>query len=185
MAAGAVEPVLAPVDRTGAGSLRHCRPRPHDVLGGRRRKKPSMPQSGRARVRLARRRYRPHLAQYPVTKPLTKRKFLDESGLHIALRRRYGWALPGKRAHAGPKSFGFHVSRLASLCWYGGHAIRSVDGAGDAAVFRAYVAQGMVPTRRPGDGVVRANLRALKLADMGSADGCSRHLGKVPAPVLS
>jgi transposase len=85
--------------------------------------------------------------------------------LNIAMTRRYGRALPGKRVHdALPKNFGRNVSILGSLGWHGMEAIMTVDGAVDAAVFRAYVAQVLVPTLRPGDVVVMDNLSVHKVA---------------------
>jgi hypothetical protein len=56
-----------------------------------------------ARVRLARRCYRKQIASYSAK----KLKFIDESGLNIAMTRRYGRAMRGQRVHdAVPKNFG-------------------------------------------------------------------------------
>jgi hypothetical protein len=44
----------------------------------------------------------------------------------------------GQRVHdAVPKNFGRNVSILGSLSWYGMEAVMTVEGAVDAAVFRA------------------------------------------------
>jgi transposase len=116
-----------------------------------------------ARVRLARRRYRKQIASYPVK----RLKFIDESGLNIAMTRRYGRAMRGQRVHdAVPKNFGRNVSILGSLSWYGMEAVMTVEGAVDAAVFRAYVGQVLVPTLRSGDIVVMDNLSVHKVQDI-------------------
>jgi transposase len=116
-----------------------------------------------ARVRLARRRYRKQIASYPVK----RLKFIDESGLNIAMTRRYGRAMRGQRVHdAVPKNFGRNVSILGSLSWYGMEAVMTVEGAVDAAVFRAYVGQVLVPTLRSGDVVVMDNLSVHKVQDI-------------------
>jgi transposase len=116
-----------------------------------------------ARVRLARRRYRKQIASYPVK----RLKFIDESGLNIAMTRRYGRAMRGQRVHdAVPKNFGRNISILGSLSWYGMEAVMTVEGAVDAAVFRAYVGQVLLPTLRAGDVVVMDNLSVHKVPDI-------------------
>jgi transposase len=118
-----------------------------------------------ARVRLARRRYRQQIAAYAVN----KLKFLDESGLNIAMTRRYGRALRGQRVHdAVPKNFGRNISILGSLSCYGMEAVMTVEGAVDAMVFRAYVGHVLVPTLRSGDVVVMDNLSVHKVRDIES-----------------
>jgi transposase len=115
------------------------------------------------RVRLARRRYRKQIAKYAVK----RLKFVDESGLNIAMTRRYGRAERGRRVHdAVPKNFGRNVTILGMLSWYGVNAVMTVEGATDAAVFRAYVCHVLAPTLRPGDVVVMDNLSAHKVQDI-------------------
>ncbi|WP_232429364.1 IS630 family transposase [Noviherbaspirillum autotrophicum] len=112
---------------------------------------------------MARRRYRRKIAKYSVK----RLKFVDESGLNIAMSRRYGRAERGRRVHdAVPKNFGRNVTILGMLSWYGMHAVMTVEGATDAAVFRAYVGQVLAPTLRPGDVVVMDNLSAHKIQDI-------------------
>jgi hypothetical protein len=107
-----------------------------------------------ARIRLARRRFRKHIDTYPVK----KLKFIDESGIHIAMTRHYGRAPRGQRVHdAVPKSFGRNISILGALSWYGMNAVMTVEGAVDTAVFRAYVKHVLVPTLHTGDVVVMDN----------------------------
>ncbi|RJG07081.1 IS630 family transposase [Noviherbaspirillum cavernae] len=116
-----------------------------------------------ARVRLARRRYRKQIASCPVK----RLKFIDESGLNIAMTRRYGRAMHGQRVHdAVPGNFGRNVSIPGSLSCHGMEAVMTVEGAVDAAVFRACVAHALVPTLRSGDVVVMDNLSVHKVRDI-------------------
>lgn len=100
------------------------------------------------------------MAQYP----LERLRFIDESGVNIALTRRFGRARPGQRVHdAVPKNHGKNVTILGALSRQGIDAVMSIDGATDAAVFRVYVEQVLVPTLAPGDVVVMDNLGAHKV----------------------
>jgi transposase len=91
-------------------------------------------------------------------------KFIDETGLNIAMTRRYGRALRGQRVHdAVPKNFGRNVTILGALSCHGLDAVMTVEGATDAAVFRAYVDRVLAPTLRRGDIVVMDNLGAHKV----------------------
>jgi transposase len=93
-----------------------------------------------------------------------KLRFLDESGMNIAMTRRYGRATRGQRVHdAVPKNFGRNVSILGSLSCYGMNAVMTIEGAVDAAVFRAYVRHMLVPTLKPNDVVVMDNLSVHKV----------------------
>lgn len=113
------------------------------------------------RVREARREYRQQIVRFPVK----KLKFVDESGLNIAMTRRYGRAARGQRVHdAVPKNFGRNITILGTLSCYGMDAVMTVEGATDATVFRAYVSFVLAPTLRPGDIVVMDNLSAHKVA---------------------
>jgi transposase len=95
---------------------------------------------------------------------VNKLKFIDESGLNIAMTRRYGRAAGGQRVHdAVPKNFGRNLSIIGALSCYGLNAVMTIEGATDAAVFRAYVSQVLAPTLRRGDIVVMDNLSAHKV----------------------
>jgi transposase len=86
------------------------------------------------------------------------------------MTRRYGRAARGCRVHdATPKNWGRNVTVLGSLSCCGLEAMMTVEGATDAAVFRAYVSQVLVPTLRPGDVVVMDNLGAHKVDGIRSA----------------
>jgi len=97
-------------------------------------------------------------------------KFIDESGVNLAMTRRYGRAPKGERViGAVPQNYGANVTMLAALGSQGIEAVMTLDGATDAEVFRVYVAQVLHPTLRPGDIVIMDNLRAHKAAGIREA----------------
>jgi transposase len=90
-------------------------------------------------------------------------KFVDESGVNLAMTRLYGRAPTGERVIGNvPQNYGPNVTMLGALGVHGLHAVMTVDGATDTEVFRTYVKQVLGPTLRPGDIVVMGNLRAHK-----------------------
>jgi transposase len=92
-------------------------------------------------------------------------KFIDESGVNLALTRLYGRAPKGERViDAVPQNYGQKVTMLGALSIQGIEAVMTVEGATDAEVFLAYVEHVLAPTLRPGDMVVMDNLRAHKVA---------------------
>lgn len=94
----------------------------------------------------------------------TQLKFIDETGMNLALTRLYGRATPGVRVvDSVPQNYGQNISVLAALGVGGLTAPMTVDGAVDAEVFRSYVAQVLGPTLGPGDIVVMDNLTAHKV----------------------
>lgn len=96
--------------------------------------------------------------------PLDRLRFIDESGVNIALTRRFGRARPGERVpDAVPKNHGQNVTILGALSRQGLDAVMTVEGATDAAVFLVYVKEVLVPTLAPGDVVVMDNLGAHKV----------------------
>ena len=97
-------------------------------------------------------------------------KFIDESGVNLALTRLYGRAPRGERViGAVPQNYGANVTMLAALGSHGVEAVMTIEGATDAEVFRAYVEQVLRPTRHPGDIVLMDNLRAPKAAGIREA----------------
>ena len=69
-----------------------------------------------AQVRQARRQYWQDIARHAPT----RLKFVDESGVNIAMTRRYGRARRGQRVHdAAPKTWGRNVTVLGSLSCQG------------------------------------------------------------------
>jgi transposase len=90
-------------------------------------------------------------------------KFVDESGVNLAMTRLYGRAPKGERVVGSvPQNYGPNVTVLAALGPQGLQAMMTVEGATDAEVLRAYVKQVLGPTLAPGDIVVLDNLRAHK-----------------------
>jgi transposase len=90
-------------------------------------------------------------------------KFGDESGVNLAMTRRYGRAPRGTRVIGSvPQNYGQNVTMLGTLGAQGLQAVMTVEGATDAEVFRTYVKRVLGPTLRPGDIVVMDNLRAHK-----------------------
>jgi hypothetical protein len=71
------------------------------------------------------------------------------------MTRRFGRVVRGTRVHdAVPKNYGRNVTILSALSCRGLGAVMGVDGATDAAVFRAFVTNVAVPILQPGDIVV-------------------------------
>jgi transposase len=92
-------------------------------------------------------------------------KFVDESGVTLAMTRRYGRATPGQRGvdHV-PNNYGTHQTMLAALSLEGLHAPWVVDGAVNGDLFRYWVRNVLGPTLQPGDIVLWDNLSAHKVA---------------------
>jgi transposase len=111
------------------------------------------------RVQQARAVYRQQLTALD----LRRLKFVDESGVNLAMTRLYGRAPTGERGIGSvPQNYGQNVTMLGALGVEGLQAVMTVDGATDTDVFRAYVKQVLGPTLVPGDIVVMDNLRAHK-----------------------
>ena len=86
------------------------------------------------------------------------------------MTRRYGRARRGQRVHdAVPKNWGRNVTVPGSLSCQGLEAVMTIEGATDAAVFRAYVGEVLAPTLKPGDVVVMDNLGTHKVDGIRSA----------------
>jgi transposase len=97
------------------------------------------------------------------TMDVRRLKFVDESGVNLAMTRLYGRAPRGTRGIGSvPQNYGSNVTMLGSLGVQGLQAVMTVEGTTDADVFRTYVKRVLGPTLRPGDIVVMANLRAHK-----------------------
>jgi transposase len=104
------------------------------------------------------------------TLDLHRVKFIDESGLNIAMTRLYGRAPRGERVLGSvPQNYGQNVTILGALSCTGLEAVMTVEGATDADVFRAYVRQVLCPTLRTGDIVIADNLSAHKAAGVQEA----------------
>jgi AraC-like DNA-binding protein len=97
-------------------------------------------------------------------------KFMDESGLNLAMTRLYGRAPRGERAlGSAPQHYGQNVTILGALSCTGLGAVMMIEGATDSDVFRAYVREVLCPTLRTGDIVIADNLSAHKAASVQEA----------------
>jgi transposase len=96
---------------------------------------------------------------------LRRVKFIDESGINLAMTRLFGRAPRGQRAlGSAPQNYGQNVTILGALSYTGLEAVMTIEGATDAEVFRAYVGEVLCPTLRKGDIVIADNLSAHKAA---------------------
>jgi transposase len=111
------------------------------------------------RVQQARTNYRELIESLDVS----RLKFIDESGVNLAMTRLYGRAPKGLRVvGAVPQNYGQQVTLLGAMSLAGVGAVMTVEGAADAEVFRAYVKHVLGPTLVPGDIVVLDNLSVHK-----------------------
>lgn len=87
--------------------------------------------------------------------------FIDETGVNLAMARRYGRAPRGKRAVGRvPKNWGENVTILGAMRSDGVSVVMTVEGATDTDVFSVFVRELLVPSLRAGDVVVMDNLGA-------------------------
>jgi transposase len=101
---------------------------------------------------------------------LNRFKFIDESGVNLAMTRLYGRAPRGERAIGSvPINYGSNLTIIGALGARGVSALMTVDGATDGDVFRVYVGEVLCPTLRRGDIVVMDNLRAHKVSGIREA----------------
>lgn len=92
-------------------------------------------------------------------------KFIDESGVNLAMTRRFGRAPRGQRVvDSVPQNYGTNITLLGALTPHGMEAVMSIEGATNGQVFCAYLEQVLCPTLVPGDIVVMDNLSAHKSA---------------------
>jgi transposase len=97
-------------------------------------------------------------------------RFVDESGVNLAMTRVYGRAPRGQRVVGSvPQNYGSNITMLGSLSVNGLEAMMTVDGATDGEVFSIYVEQVPCPTLRPGEIVVMDNLGAHKVSGIREA----------------
>jgi transposase len=113
------------------------------------------------RVQQARADY--HAVMQP--RAVERYKFIDESGINLAMTRLFGRAPRGERVvDTIPQNYGPHVTMLGALSLQGLDAVMTVGGATDGEMFLAYVEQILGPTLVVGDIVVMDNLGAHKVA---------------------
>lgn len=101
---------------------------------------------------------------------LSRLKFIDESGVNLALTRLYGRAPSGQRAIGStPINYGQNLTLIGALGSQGLDALLWIEGATDGEVFRAYTERVLCPTLRAGDIVVMDNLGAHKVSGIREA----------------
>ena len=101
---------------------------------------------------------------------LRRCKFIDESGVNLALTPLYGRAPRGQRAVGStPINYGQNVTLIGALGSSGLDALLMIEGATDGEVFRAYTERILCPTLSAGDIVVMDNLGAHKVSGIREA----------------
>ena len=91
--------------------------------------------------------------------PFERLTFVDESGINLAMTRRYGRAPRGQRvSDSVPADPGVNVTLIGALSLSGLTALMTIAGATTGEVFQAYVEHVLGPTLKPGDVVVMAIL---------------------------
>lgn len=101
---------------------------------------------------------------------LKRLKFVDESGVNLAMTRLYGRAPRGDRVVGSvPQNYGENITMLASLGLTGLGAMMTVNGATDGDVFKVYAEEVLCPGLRRGDIVVMDNLGAHKVSGIREA----------------
>lgn len=97
-------------------------------------------------------------------------KFIDESGVNIAITPLYGRAPRGQRVVGSvPQNYGSNLTMIGALSTGGLSAMMTVEGATDGDVFRAWTGQVLCPTLERGDIVVMDNLGAHKVSGIREA----------------
>jgi len=141
------------------------RPRGHDVpcaqAPGLTPQKQALHASERdsPRIQQARQDYRRRITALD----LWRLKFVDESGVNLAMTRLYGRGPAGEWViGSAPQNYGQHVTMLGALGVPGLQAVMTVDGATDEDVFRTYVKKVLGLTLSPGDIVRMDNFQAHK-----------------------
>jgi transposase len=158
--------------RPCGGGAWSARQRPDDVSGGApppaavQKKLIHASERDTLRVQAERALYR----DLSATLDLHCVKFIDESGLNLAMTRLYGRAPRGERVlGSAPQNYGPNVTLLGALSCTGLEAVMMIEGATDADVFRAYVREVLGPTLRAGDIIIADNLSAHKAAGVQEA----------------
>jgi transposase len=89
---------------------------------------------------------------------------VDETGVNIAMARRYARAPKGERASASaPINKGKNVTVLGALSLTGIVEVMTIDGSADGQVVSTFIQDVLVPALRPGQIVIMDNLSAHKV----------------------
>ena len=90
--------------------------------------------------------------------------FVDETGVNIAMTRRYARAPKGERVYAAaPVNKGKNVTVLGALSLTGITAAMTLEGSTDTPVFLTFVQKILAPALRPGQIVIMDNLSVHKV----------------------
>ena len=115
--------------------------------------------------------------------------FVDESGTHTALARRFAWAPRGQRAQVRlPRNHGRNTTLVAARTWQGIQAPWTVEGAMDTDAFLVYVRDVLAPNLRPGQLVILDNLsvhKAVAIQALIAARGCELRFLPAYSPDLT
>lgn len=115
--------------------------------------------------------------------------FLDETATPIAMTPRDARAPRGTRVSGTvPRNHGQTTTRIAALSSAGVGAAMTLDGAADGPAFTASVRAFLVPTLRPGQGVILDNLAVHQGAQARAcveARGCRRRFLPASSPDLN
>ena len=140
-------------DRRRAGLDRHDEPA-HRAAPGLDEEKKTLSASERDEA--ARAAWRERVAGIDPTRFV----FVDETGSHLGLTRRYARAPRGERAvGSAPRNRGKNRTTISSVTLDGMGPGLLVEGGISTAGFEAYVEGILAPTLRPGQIVVTDNLR--------------------------
>ena len=89
--------------------------------------------------------------------------FLDETGIHLALARLYGWSPVGKRVHCPtPFNRGKNVTLIGALGSAGMVAEMMFEGGLDELAFETFVKEVLISALIPGQVVIMDNLTVHK-----------------------
>jgi transposase len=114
---------------------------------------------------------------------------VDETGVNIALARRYARAPKGERASASaPINKGKNVTVLGALSLTGIVEVMTIDGSADGQVVSTFIQDVLVPAWRPGQIVMMDNVSAHKvdgIQDAIEARGARREYWPSYSPDLS
>jgi transposase len=96
---------------------------------------------------------------------LERFKFVDESGVNLAMTRLFGRAPRGERVtDSVPQNYGENVTMLGALSLGGVEALMTVNGATDGDIFLVFVREMLAPALSEGDVVIWDNLGAHRSA---------------------
>ena len=97
--------------------------------------------------------------------------FVDESGAHTQMTRRYGRSPVGQRLVCSvPQGHYQTTTVIAGVRRQGPQAPGRFDGAMEGELFLAWVKAGLVPCRQRDDGVILDNLATHKVAGVREAN---------------